>query len=249
MTRPRNAIALGAAVTFKTGKLDSNAATPNGRYPFFTCSQTTLRTETFSFDTEAVLLAGNNANGIYPLKYFKGQFDAYQRTYVIRSKDTAELDNRYLFYALEPQLELLKRISTGAATQFLTLTILNDILIPKPPIQEQRRIASILSAYDDLIENNTRRIKILEEMAQMLYREWFVNFRFPGHKKVKIVESQLGPIPAAWGVRTVGPTSQNHDSKRKPLSSMERGKRPGPYPYYGAARVFDFIDDYLFDGR
>ena len=99
MTRPRNAIALGAAVTFRTGKLDSNAATANGPYPFFTCSQTTLRTNTFSFDTEAVLLAGNNANGIYPLKYFTGRFDAYQRTYVIRSKDTADLDNRYLFYA------------------------------------------------------------------------------------------------------------------------------------------------------
>ena len=64
------------------------------------------------------------------------------------------------------------------------------------PISE--RIASILSAYDDLIENNTRRIKILEEMAQMLYREWFVNFRFPGHEKVQMVESELGPIPEGW---------------------------------------------------
>src|ERR1017187_1878725 len=118
---------LGELVAFKTGKLDSNAAVPDGDYPFFTCSQETLRTNTFSFDTEAVLLAGNNANGIYPLKYFTGRFDAYQRTYVIRSKDTADLDNRYLFYALEPQLELLKNISTGAATKFLTLTILKDV--------------------------------------------------------------------------------------------------------------------------
>ena len=74
---------LGDLVSFKTGKLDSNAAVPNGDYPFFTCSQETLRTNTFSFDTECVLLAGNNANGIYPLKYFHGKFDAYQRTYSI----------------------------------------------------------------------------------------------------------------------------------------------------------------------
>ena len=68
----------------------------------------------------------------------------------------------------------------------------------------ETRIASILSAYDDLIENNTRRIKILEEMAQMLYREWFVNFRFPGHEKVRMVESELGPIPEGWRSRNAG---------------------------------------------
>ena len=72
-----------------------------------------------------------------------------------------------------------------------------------PPHWAQEKIASILSAYDDLIENNTRRIKILEQMAQMLYREWFVNFRFPGHEKVKIVESELGLIPEGWTVRNV----------------------------------------------
>jgi type I restriction enzyme S subunit len=72
-----------------------------------------------------------------------------------------------------------------------------------PPLAIQERIASILSAYDELIENNTRRIKILEEMAQMLYREWFVNFRFPGHRKVKMMESELGSIPEGWRVRNL----------------------------------------------
>ncbi len=67
-----------------------------------------------------------------------------------------------------------------------------------PAIERQREIGDILSAYDDLIENNTRRIKILEQMAQMLYREWFVNFRFPGHEKVSMVESELGLIPEGW---------------------------------------------------
>lgn len=191
-------IRLGDAVTFRTGKLNSNAAVPDGAYPFFTCSQETFRTRTFSFDTEAVLLGGNNANGVYPLKYFKGKFDAYQRTYVIRAKDPNELDNRYLFYALQPELELLKSISTGAATKFLTLTILNEIRIPKRPILVQRRIADVLSAYDNLVENNTWRIKILEEMAQRIYREWFVDFRFPSHENVKMVESEMGLIPEGW---------------------------------------------------
>jgi type I restriction enzyme S subunit len=67
-----------------------------------------------------------------------------------------------------------------------------------PPLPTQHKIAAILSAYDDLIENNTRRIAILEEMAQALYREWFVHFRFPGHEGVRMVESELGPVPERW---------------------------------------------------
>ena len=76
--------------------------------------------------------------------------------------------------------------------------------IPAPTLPTQRKIATILGAYDDLIENNTRRIQILEEMAQALYREWFVNFRFPGHESVLMVESELGLVPEGWGVKKLG---------------------------------------------
>ena len=71
--------------------------------------------------------------------------------------------------------------------------------VPNPHLDIQRRIASILSAYDDLIENNTQRIAILEEMARRIYEEWFVRFRFPGHENVRMAESELGPIPEGWG--------------------------------------------------
>jgi type I restriction enzyme S subunit len=192
---------LGEIVAFKTGKLDSNAAVPDGDYPFFTCSQETLRTNTYSFDTECVLLAGNNANGIYPLKYFNGKFDAYQRTYVITTRDPDRLTTRFLYYVLRPKLSEFRSISTGAATKFLTLTILNETAIPLPPLPIQRRIAGILSAYDELIENCRRRIKILEAMARALYREWFVHFRFPGHENHPCVPSPLGEIPQGWEVK------------------------------------------------
>jgi len=72
-----------------------------------------------------------------------------------------------------------------------------------PPLPTQRKISAILSAYDDLIENNTRRIKILEEMAQAIYREWFVHFRFPGHEGVRMIESELGLVPEGWEVKKV----------------------------------------------
>ena len=163
--RTRN---LGELVAFKTGKLDSNAAVPDGDYPFFTCSQETLRTNTFSFDTECVLLAGNNANGVYPLKYFHGKFDAYQRTYVVKPRDTEALTTKFLYYALRPKLSELRSFSTGAATKFLTLTILNDTEIQVPPLPVQRRIAGILSAYDELMENSQRRIRLLEAIARGL---------------------------------------------------------------------------------
>ena len=192
---------LGELVAFKTGKLDSNAAVPDGDYPFFTCSQETLRTNTFSFDTECVLLAGNNANGIYPLKYFHGKFDAYQRTYVVKPRDTELLTTKFLYYALRPKLSELRSFSTGAATKFLTLTILNETEIQVPPLPVQRRIAGILSAYDELMENSQRRIRLLEAMARALYREWFVHFRFPGHEKHPRVASPLGDIPQGWEVK------------------------------------------------
>ena len=192
---------LSELVAFKTGKLDSNAAVPDGDYPFFTCSQETLRTNTYSFDTECVLLAGNNANGIYPLKYFHGKFDAYQRTYVVKPRDPDILTTKFLYYSLRPKLSELRSFSTGAATKFLTLTILNETEIEVPPLPVQRRIAGILSAYDELMENSQRRIRLLETMARALYREWFVHFRFPGHEKLPRVASPLGDIPQGWEVK------------------------------------------------
>jgi type I restriction enzyme S subunit len=197
-------VPLGELVAFRTGKLDSNAAVVDGAFPFFTCSKETLRTDTYAFDAECVLLAGNNASGSFPIKYFRGKFNAYQRTYVIQSRDSALVNVRYLYYALRLQLELMRSLSTGVSTKFLTLGILNSVEIPLPPLSIQRMIAAILGPYDDLIENNNRRIKLLEEMAQRIYREWFVDLRYPGHQDVQLVKSELGPIPEGWLVECVG---------------------------------------------
>ncbi len=112
---------------------------------------------------------------------------------------------QFLFYWLQgKEYEMLGLADEAAhgTKRIQTDRFLNyPIELPDPDIQ--RKIAAILSAYDDLIENNTRRIKILEEMAQALYREWFVHFRFPGHEKVRMVDSPLGRIPAGWEVKQV----------------------------------------------
>ncbi len=184
----------------RTGKLDSNAAVLNGIYPFFTCDPTTLRINTWVYDTEAVLLAGNNASGNYTAKYYKGQFNAYQRTYIIESADKEKLDVRYLAYAMNKELKLLKTMSAGSTTKFLKIGMLHGLEISFPDISIQRKIASILGNYDDLIENNKKQIKLLEEAAQRLYKEWFVDLCFPGYEDVEIVDG----VPEGWNKELIG---------------------------------------------
>lgn len=139
---------------FTTGKLNSNAAEPGGYYPFFTCAPEPLRISTYAFDTQAVILAGNNAEGDFHIQYFEGKFNAYQRTYVIEVIDKSSVDIRYLFYALRMCLQHFKQISQGTATRFLTAKILNAFVLPIPPYEEQKKIAAILSAMDEKIAIN-----------------------------------------------------------------------------------------------
>ena len=121
-------------------------------------------------------------------------------------------DPLFLFYYFgsQPMVEHIRSIAIGAAVPGINLGLLKGIEVVLPPLKIQKRIASILSAYDALIENNTYRIKILEQMALMIYREWFVNFRFPDHEQVNLVPSEIGPIPSNWTVLKSGEALQYH---------------------------------------
>lgn len=106
----------------------------------------------------------------------------------------------YYFFSTEWRAVVAANTLSGATVDRIPLSGFPDFPIRLPDLSTQRRIASILSAYDDLIENNNRRIAILEEMARRIYEEWFVHFRFPGYEQVKMVESELGLIPEGWSV-------------------------------------------------
>ena len=117
--------------------------------------------------------------------------------------DDEKCDPRYFFYALKGRRDLLLKVASGGAQRNLSGKLIKEFRLPVPPLPVQQRIAGILSAYDELIENSQRRIKILEAMARALYREWFVHFRFPGHENHRRVASPLGEIPQGWEVKRV----------------------------------------------
>lgn len=110
----------------------------------------------------------------------------------------AEHDPFFVYHLLTTLRDELKANAGGAATPIINKTAFSKIEVSVPPLPDQRRIASILSAYDELIENNQRRIRILKNMARSLYREWFVHFRYPGHESVPLADSPLGQIPRGW---------------------------------------------------
>lgn len=126
--------------------------------------------------------------------------------FVFRGKEGVA-DQGFVYYlAMSASLRdpAVKSMYGASGRQRADLSVVKEIDVTCPPLPVQRKIASILSAYDDLIENNFRRIKILEAMAQSLYREWFIQFRFPGYEKALMLDSPLGRIPEGWEMTTLG---------------------------------------------
>jgi type I restriction enzyme S subunit len=157
-----------------------------------------------------------------------------------------KVEPSFLYYSLRPRKQELLSLgaTTGVRTPILNKSAFCDLKVKIPPFPLQRRIAGILSAYDDLIENNQRRIKILEEMARSLYREWFVTFRFPGHEKIPLVDSSVGPIPKGWAVKKLGSLADISwgDTSTTKASYVEDG-----YHAFSATGKDGKLDHYDFD--
>ncbi len=186
---------LNEITKFTTGKLNSNAAVENGKYPFFTCAPKPLKIDKYTFDTKAVILAGNNADGNFHIQYFDGKFNAYQRTYVIEVKDSNKADIKYIYYALKQCLNHFKKISHGTATKFLTAKILNTFEIPLPDLEIQKKIALYLSSIDNKIKINEEINNNLEQQMAALYKSWFVDYLpFSGIKPESWIESDIYSI-------------------------------------------------------
>jgi type I restriction enzyme S subunit len=157
-----------------------------------------------------------------------------------------DVDPDFLYYSFVPRKQELLSLASaiGVRTPILNKSAFCNLRMMLPPIATQRKIAATLSAYDDLIENNTQRIKILEEMAQALYREWFVRFRFPGHEKVKMVDSPMGKIPEEWEVKKLGEVLEL--AYGKALKADNRV--PGNISVYGSGGIVGYHNQALVKG-
>ena len=179
----------------------------------------------------------NNQNGFGSTEFF-----------IFRAKPGIS-DPAFVYYLVSTETirkPAEKSMSGASGRQRADLSSIQDIMIDVYPLPIQRKIAAILSAYDDLIENNTRRIKILEEMAQAIYREWFVHFRFPGHEGVRMVESELGLIPEGWEVSKIDKVCSRIASGGTPTRNNENYWTPGTITWY---KTKELQDSFLFDSE
>jgi type I restriction enzyme S subunit len=177
---------------------------------------------------------------------------------VLRKKNEMITSN-FLYQILKSddlinELQVIAESRSGTFPQ-ITYNELSRMKIKLPPLEEQKAIAHILSTLDEKIEVNNQINKTLENMAQAIFKQWFVDFEFPNEDGEpykssggEMVESELGLIPKGWEVKELGEIIDIHDSKRIPLSKNEREKREKIYPYYGAASLMDYVDKFIFDG-
>ena len=167
---------------------------------------------------------------------------------VLRAHD--DVDPQYLYQILRSndtlaQLQMLAESRSGTFPQ-ITYSELSNIMVSLPSQKAQKNIVYILSSLDRKIELNNKINADLEEMAQAIFKNWFVDFE--PFKDGKFVDSELGMIPEGWKVGGLFDIAEIFDKKRKPLSGNVREKMDKIYPYYGATSCMDNVDDYIFDG-
>ena len=163
-------VKIGELTKIKTGKLDANAASEDGQYPFFTCSKEPLSISTYSYNCECVLVAGN---GDLNVKYYNGKFDAYQRTYIIEDNGSGKLYIPYLYYFMEGYIEELRKQAIGGVIKYIKLSNLTDALIELPSVEEQKSIVEILEKAKRILNKRKDEINALDNLIKARFVEMF----------------------------------------------------------------------------
>jgi len=174
-----------------TGKLNANAKVENGEYPFFTCQKVPNKIDKYSFDTEAVLMAGNGNVG--NVHYYSGKFDAYQRTYII---ETLEVNVKFLYYYLKTFFKgYIENYKKEGIISYITLPVLEKFLVTLPPLKKQEEIAAVLDKFTELTEELTEELTARETQynyyRDMLLSEDYLNKILP---KKNLIKKQLNEI-------------------------------------------------------
>ena len=162
-------VKLGELINVKTGKLDANAANENGLYPFFTCSKEPLRINTYTYDCECVLVAGN---GDLNVKYYKGKFDAYQRTYILESSSN-KLYMPYLYFFMDKYVDTLRKQSIGGVIKYIKLENITNASLELIDINKQKEICNKIYKVKELIDKQKKIIDHLDTLIKARFVEMF----------------------------------------------------------------------------
>ena len=160
---------LGDMLNIRTGKLDANASSPNGKYPFFTCSKEPLKIDTYSYDCECVLVAGN---GDLNVKYYNGKFDAYQRTYILESNSN-KLYMPYLYFFMDKYVDTLRKQSIGGVIKYIKLENITNASIELPEVNSQKEICNKIYKVKVLINKQKKTISYLDTLIKARFVEMF----------------------------------------------------------------------------
>ncbi|WP_172930345.1 restriction endonuclease subunit S, partial [Streptococcus sp. 1969] len=214
-------VKLGQLVSIQTGKLDANAAVFGGKYPFFTTAKEISRINEYAYDGEVVLVAGN---GDLNVKYYKGKFNAYQRTYILTSNSNVRM--KYLYYFLDKYIEVLRYQSIGGVIKYIKLNNLSDAQIPMRSILEQDKIIGILEKLDNEIIIRSKQLSELSNLVKSRFNEMFGD--------VILNEKE-------WKV-----------SKWNEILTIRNGKNQkqvedadGKFPIYGSGGIMGYAKDWI----
>lgn len=230
-------VALGDVLTFQRGYDITKAEQAEGPYAVISSSGPKSTHSDFMARGPGVIIGRKGTLGTV----FYSEENYWPHDTTLWVKDFHGNLPRFAYFFLQSMH--FERLDVGASNPTLNRNHIHAIPVRWPPLPIQRRIASILSAYDDLIENCERRIRVLDEMARALYREWFVLFRYPGHEKTSLVDSPLGRIPKGWEVRKVEEVIQRIPSGKKYDQKTVNPTGSVPVLDQGKSGIIGYHDD------
>ena len=161
---------IGELTSIRTGKLDANASSEDGQYPFFTCSREPLKIDTYSYDCECVLIAGN---GDLNVKYYNGKFDAYQRTYIIEDNSNGKLFMPYLYWFMQGYIEELRKQAIGGVIKYIKLGNLTEAIIDLPSVDEQKEVVKRMEIVSDIISEQRCLMAMMGDLIKSRFVEMF----------------------------------------------------------------------------
>jgi len=231
-------VELGKLADIKTGKTNVQDAVESGEYPLFDRSYEFKKSNKYLFDTEAVIVLGEGKD--FLPRYYIGKFDLHQRTYAIFNFQQ-NLKGKYLYFTMFILRYYLREWAVGSTVLSLRLLLFKQLPILLPPSPEQSRIATVLSWFDDLIENKKRQNEILEKTAMAIFKSWFVDFELFKDEEFVYSEELGKEIPKGWEIKAIGEVVDILYGRGLPESKRKNGS----FPVVGSSGIVGYHAQFL----